>query len=192
MHVGVDIDDVLADFQNSFARFLNTHHGFSLTRDHFCTTYYSDILGCTFEQSLKYLDSYGDHPAFWEIQPLPGAVDGIKALTSRHTLTVVTARPLTRKAATLDFLDRHFGNPFQDVLFTNAINGKHTVSKAELCVQQGIDCLLEDNLEYALQCADREVKVLLMDAPWNRHQELPANISRIYSWEGAVAHLNRE
>jgi uncharacterized HAD superfamily protein len=44
--------------------------------------------------------------------------------------------------------------------------------------------MIEDNLEYSIDLANNDIKVFLIDRPWNQkyNSEIHKNITKIYSW----------
>jgi uncharacterized HAD superfamily protein len=54
--------------------------------------------------------------------------------------------------------------------------------KCEICLEKNIDIMIEDNLHYALQNANKNITTYLIDRPWNQDGQLPELIKRVYSW----------
>lgn len=62
-------------------------------------------------------------------------------------------------------------------------------SKSEICGELGISIFIEDNSSYALDCAKKGIKVLLLDKPWNKNYEKHPNIIKVNSWEEILERL---
>lgn len=63
------------------------------------------------------------------------------------------------------------------------------MNKAEICLAEGIPILIEDHKDYSLSCAEKGIKVILFDKPWNRDFEHD-NITRVAGWNEALDVLN--
>ncbi len=46
--------------------------------------------------------------------------------------------------------------------------------------------MLEDNKDYAFNCAENGIRVILFDRSWNKDCKINKNIIRIKSWEEAL------
>lgn len=55
-------------------------------------------------------------------------------------------------------------------------------NKAEICLKNKLDVMIEDTLEVGLELSTAGIPVILLDAPYNR-RELPESICRSYSWD---------
>jgi len=192
MKIAIDVDDVLADFNNHFAQFINTHFGYSVSSQEFFSFRYEESLGCTTKKAYEMVDTFFASPDFAEIAPLIGAVEGVEELKKHHELIVITARQERIAQETLDFLTRHFGVFYSEVVFTGQSREPESrKTKAQACKERGVDYLIEDHFDYAKQCADLGIKVLMIDVPWNQHaKELPPEIRRVTGWQEIVAILN--
>jgi len=49
--------------------------------------------------------------------------------------------------------------------------------------------IIEDALEFALDCASNNIRVILMNMPWNQTKTLPKNVTRIYNWKEIKEYL---
>src|SRR5690606_39188480 len=103
---------------------------------------------------------------------------------SRFDLHVVTARHIDTKGDTIAWLEEHFPGHFKDIHFTFH-NGSRR-PKSEICRLADLPTLIEDNGDYARECADSGINVLLMDHPWNRTVPEGWKIRRVQSWDHAV------
>jgi len=67
--------------------------------------------------------------------------------------------------------------------------GLNANKKSDLCLKLGVEVLVDDCLEFAEECADKGIKVLLLDSPWNQTDSLPKNVKRMKNWDEIVAHI---
>ncbi|MCL4374935.1 hypothetical protein M1523_03690 [Patescibacteria group bacterium] len=186
MHIGVDLDAVLADLITPLIQYHNrvyqTNHRLS---DH--TVYDLSVLwGCSGQETLKRLHDFYVSPDFLAVKPLPGAKTGIAYLSSKHKLSLITSRPHSISALTNAWISQHFPNRFSAIHHTNwvAKNPREPRQKKSAVGQAlGIDAMIEDALEFALDLSTANIRVFLMDMPWNQTNRLPKNIVRIRHWK---------
>lgn len=63
------------------------------------------------------------------------------------------------------------------------VKGQET--KADVCIANGVDAIIEDSPHFALNCAEFDIKVYLIDYPYNDHVE-HENIVRVRSLTDAL------
>ena len=110
-----------------------------------------------------------------------------------HKLIVVTSRSKTKSTDTIiddtiKWINNNFPNTFSRIYFAynHFIQGEDKKTKEEICFDLNVDILIEDNLEHAKNCASKGIKVLLFDAPWNKSESLPKEITRVKSWDEII------
>ncbi len=67
-------------------------------------------------------------------------------------------------------------------------NGKK-VTKADICLREGIECIIEDNGKYATECVEKGIRAYLFNRPWNTNF-LDPRLVRIESWREILEDLN--
>lgn len=65
---------------------------------------------------------------------------------------------------------------YDELLFTNAYDKK---SKAEICVSKKIDIMFDDSVGMCINCIDKGIKAFVMDTQYNRKVNLP----RVHNWK---------
>ena len=58
-----------------------------------------------------------------------------------------------------------------------------SITKKRICNNLGIDILIEDSIEYALECMNDKRSVFLLDCLWNQRSDLPQSIKRYMNWD---------
>lgn len=195
MLIAVDIDQVLADMVTGIAKFHNERYGTSLTKESFHSFHFWKVWGGTEEEMVEKMHQFYGTSYFKDLLPLPGAVEGIEALSRSYELTIATARPHYLEADTRAWLERHFQGRFSGIHFTNAHanDGTPASSKLEICARLGAACLIDDYLpEGEATRIPEGLRFLLLDALWNRKTALPARAERARSWKDVVALLAKE
>lgn len=189
--LAIDIDEVLFPFTENLAIFHNERYGTSLTTHDFSTFYLEQVWGGTAADAFRKVSEFQQTGAITRLGPIPGAVEGIKALKGHYKLVIVTSRQSTIQKETGSWLERHFPETFAGVHFANYWDPElPKVSKADVCGAIGAEILIEDHLDYARVCAGRGIRVLLFgDYPWNQADSLPKGIERIEDWDGILGRL---
>ena len=184
MRIGIDIDEVLADQMTGLIQFHNASYGTTLARDHFRSSKFWETWGGTREEAIQKVFAYYQTPYFRDLKPVVGSQEVVDNLKRNHELHLVTGRQNEISDATHEWVLRHFPNCFLGIHFANHYsNTGSPKSKSEICDSLGIEMLIDDTLDYALECASPNRTVLLFDSPWNQRQELPQGIHRIQHWK---------
>jgi len=187
MKIGIDLDEVLADFTSAIIKFHNKTFNTSFQKDHLCIYEFWKIWGGTEKGMAREIDEFYKSHYFENIKPIPGSKIGVNVLSKKHDLKIITARQNYIADKTKKWLNNHFANKFSEIHFANHYSpiGK-SIKKSEICLKLDIDLVIEDSLEYAKDCISVGKNVLLFDCPWNQSEKLPKNIKRVYSWKEIV------
>ncbi len=189
--IGIDVDDVLADFHTALMNYYNAKYNGSLKPEDFKTYQFNEVWGGTLEEAIKRVNDFHHSPFFKQIVPIQNSVDAVKLLSRQNTLFVITSRPeFTRKetARWLNefFEDRFFGISYSSNHYSKA-GGK---DKSQICRDLGISILVDDSLDYIKQCSSEGIKgVLFGDYPWNQNGQLPLGVRRVNDWKEALEEL---
>jgi len=193
MKIGIDLDEVLAEFVSAFLQFHNEKYGTKLNKNHFHVYEFEKVLGGTEENAAdKAYEFFGTHH-FKNIQPTEGARKAMEKLAKAgHELFVITSRQSEVVEDTKNWLEANFPKVFKEIHFTSNKYGRTNpnISKTDACKKIGISLLIEDNLEHASSCAAEGINVLLLDRPWNQG-ELPKNVKRFSLWEEVLKEIER-
>ena len=121
----------------------------------------------------------------------PGAIDTINGwIDEGHEVTIITGRPGSAYDASREWLDRH-GLERVKLYCLNKYGRDSFIKNSEFNLEledyykMHFDCAVEDSPK-AFKFFEHlpELKVMVMDRPWNRDCELPGkNYNRCYDWE---------
>jgi len=118
---------------------------------------------------------------YTHVKPRPMAVEILREWSSRHYLILITSRqkhaPGIEKA-TREWLDRH--QIVYHQLIMNTTSNIHYSSKVQACLDNGVEVMLEDHHDQALELS-RWLPVLLFSYPYNEHLQA-SNVRRIKNW----------
>ena len=187
MLIGVDLDDVLADFITPLIKFHNQTYGTKLTKDEFNSYDFWEVWGGTREEAIQKVYNFHNTPFFTNIKPTPSSIEAIDTLKKDNELVIITSRQNSVIKPTREWVNQHFPNCFSEIYFTNhySLTGQQ-IKKSTICSTLSVGILVEDSLVYALDCLSKEREVILIDQPWNQQEILPKGISRVKSWEEVV------
>ena len=191
MKIGIDIDEVLADFMSSFVNYYNKEESTNIKRSDFESYLLWKTIGGTKESTIQRVYEFYNSPEFNKIRPVKDSQYSVNVLNKESELIVITSRPHEMHDKTIEWLDNHFPNAFSEIEFTNEWAGGliKPKRKKDVCLDYKIDFLLEDSMDYAKECADNGTEVLLFDCPWNQEEKLPNKIKRVYSWNHALKEI---
>lgn len=180
--IGIDIDEVLVNFMENYLEFHNKRHNTSFNLND-VTNYHLWKCGIhqSKEESVKEVLDFNNSKDFEKIDFVEGAKFGIETLSKIHYLFFITSRTLEIKEKTEEFFYSHFPRNGFEFLFSGEIYGGKT--KTEICKDLGISEMIEDNPNYAFDCAVRGIKVFLLDKPWNRDYQRHENIIKVKDWK---------
>lgn len=187
MLIAIDIDDVLADLSHPLVAFHNETYGTRFTREDHRHYNLAKVWGGTDRESYEKMMEFFASSYFAHVRPVPGAVEGVRVLRDLgHDLVVITSRPEGIVEKTSGWIETFFPRAFRDVLFATHYTNRDNNRKSGLCTSLGVDLMLEDCLEIALECEREGIRVLLFNAPWNQAASLPEGITRVRSWADVI------
>jgi hypothetical protein len=183
-----DLDEVLADFVGPLLEFHNRVYQTKLTREHASMYDLSGTLKCSREEVSRRMDEFYKSHEFFTLPAVDGAKEVIGRVKKKYELAIVTSRPSSLHEPTVAWLNTNFPHTFSGPYFsTNDLSGSAGErTKAEICKNIGAMAIVEDHPEYARQCSENGIHVLLFSRPWNKEDDFPAGkVTRVDSW-GAV------
>lgn len=192
MKIAVDMDEVLAGFIDKFIEFHNYKYKSSYNKNDFFSFDFSKVLKCNEEEALQKVEEFFESDFFKQIDLIPGAIEGINKLKQKHELHLVTGRQEEIKEETLKWINNYFPNTFKTINFTNHYSKLYEkTTKASVCMKLGVKALIEDSLEYSKELQENEIKVILMNVPWNQTEKLASNFVRVYNWNEILKEIEK-
>jgi uncharacterized HAD superfamily protein len=184
MKIGIDLDDTISNSRDIMVQFHNKLNKSDFSVNDIKKYNLWDNWGGTLETTIKELEKFHHSDYANNIKPLAGAKEVLENLKKNNELYIITARANSIKKDTEEWIEKYFPNIFSKIYFTNEFShGVSEITKKKICDNLDIDIYIEDNLEFALECAEPNRKVFLIDHPWNQTDKLPANIKRVKSWK---------
>ncbi|MBD3304492.1 hypothetical protein GF343_05070 [Candidatus Woesearchaeota archaeon] len=173
LRIAVDCDEPLADCNTCLQAWHNRTYETNLTVDDIFSFKLWLVWECSKEESDRRVYEFYESEDFRNMQPTPGAAEGVAAIAEDNDPFVLTSRVGVAVPHTKPFTDRYYPGRFDKVVFSKnyalAGNGR---SKADICVKEKADILIDDCLHYALDCQKKDIPVILFDRPWNRKRAM--------------------
>ena len=189
MRIGLDVDEVLAEFLRGMLPWLREEYGVDVAWRDMHTNAFYEAWHVPEDVARERIDRFLESRVFKELDRVPGSRASVARLAGEHSLVVVTSRPLYVESVTRQWLVKRYGDVFDEVLLTNSHGVGASTSKAALVDEYGVDVLVDDNPGYC----DRVVRetscdAVLLSKPWNR-VEVDERVFDAVSWgdvEGIV------
>ncbi len=191
--IGIDLDDVLADFHTSLMNYHNQMYSTFLKPGDFKTYLFNEVWGGTLEEAIQKVNDFHHSVYFKKISPISDSVSSVDALSRENELFIITSRPIFIKEETEKWLDKFFRNKFSGIFYssnhyTKAENSGKT--KSQQCKELKISVLIDDSLDYVKQCPSIGIRgILFGDYPWNQNGNLPLNVFRVKNWKEVLEQL---
>lgn len=187
--IAVDCDDVIANLNGAVRLFVNETFGHNHTAEDYRVTgeykrYWSRIWGTPEGEKSEYLTRFTELGQARNLEPLPGALETLRALKQDFRLALVTARSEADVEATHYWLEKHAPDIFDHVTFMHLWDkGDDKATKAAICLELGAQYLIDDNYDHCQLAAEAGIGALLFgDYGWNRAQELTPGMVRVLDW----------
>lgn len=174
--IAIDIDEVLAATTDALRIYVNETTGHNLTAEHYQISapywgYYETVWSQNGIEELSLIHAY--HRKMMDnqddIQPVIGAVEAVRELMTSYRLMAITSREAFMEDETKRWLQRHFGNAFEEVVFLG--HGKlDQRSKGMVCSQAGVRVLVDDNFEHCESAVEANLDAIVFgEYGWHQH-----------------------
>jgi len=190
MIIAIDLDDVLAASLIEFMDFHNKNYGTKLKKKDFTAYYLTEIMDISREEENKRVGLFDKSEHSNNIKPIDGSQKAISSLNKKHKLIIVTSRPEGLEKKTRECLLKYIPE-IKEIYFIRKDYTGHKKTKAEVCKEIKADVIIEDNLGYALECANAGIKVFLMDYPWTKTKEKNKRVIRVRSWGDILRRIDK-
>lgn len=188
--IAIDLDGVLFDFLTPFCIFYNQRHGTNFTINDLITYHFLKVFQTSEKKFGRVMNDFYQSTLFRDLPLISDAQEGIRQLSQKNFLGVVTSRPDHTSPITLNSLGKHFPHIFSEVHFTSQYGGNgHKEKKSEYCLEHGYEIIIEDVADYANECAEKGIKSFLITRPWNEKEQLHPSVTRVKNWPEILQRL---
>ena len=191
MNIYVDFDDCLCETARYFSKLLAEMFGKNVP--------YEEINYFNLQESFSLTDEDYDRMMTWahkpeellSIEETPGAVSTVNSwIDEGHDVSVITGRPLFAYEASRKWLDQH-GLERVKLYCLDKYGRKNFIKDSSFSLQledyykMSFDLAVEDSpLAFRFFEHLPELRVMVVDRPWNREDELPSDkYHRVFSWD---------
>lgn len=170
--LGFDIDDTIADSVGYYLPLLNKKFNKSVTIND-VDGRLTDVYNLPQYMLDEFFQSFGNE-IFQDLVPFPKSVDTInKWYDNGQEITIITARPITAKETTENWLKKH-GIKYHQIFFDE--------EKSKLAKSIGIEIFADDHPKVAEAMNDVGIRSLFMDVPKNLTTKTSENLLRVKNW----------
>ena len=174
--IGIDIDSVLADSDKIFTKELEYLTGKKYFREDNSPFKYEEAFNIDDETMKKFWSDFTKKGGWQKIPPIKGSIETVKRLKDEgYYIIIISARPPIIKEETKAWLTIN-NVPYDELYLTNYEEKTNFITHLS-----GLLYFIEDHPDFAYQFAEKGVKVLLYDWPWNRNVS-HKNIIRVKNW----------
>lgn len=182
MHIAVDLDDSSLDTLTAVLLYYNQKHGTFLKRENFFVYRFNEVWGGTLQEAINEMGEFYLSEYFEKITPMPDSERTLRLLhEDGHKLSVVTGREPFLSEKTEKCIEKYFPGIFSGIYFANTYGLTGTkMKKSEICIKNGVDLIIDDDLMHISDCVDAQIPVLVYGNPWNEIS--PKGSLRLKHW----------
>jgi 5'(3')-deoxyribonucleotidase len=189
--LAIDIDEVLFPYVQEFVLHHNDKYATDLLPVHFTSYRFEDIIeGIDQAEAIQRVYEFCDVDHVL-IEPITDAQEGVKRLSKKYDLVLLTARHPRFQNNTRRWLERYFPGGFVDLVMIG-FEYDPTVeprTKASVCKDINAVALVDDSPKYVTQATDVGIRgILFGDYPWNQ-VELAPGVIRVKGWLDLAEHF---
>jgi len=178
MKIALDIDGCMAEFVRPFLNYYNNQHLTELKYED-VTDYSMDMLGEDFKKNFrKDYDRFIASGYFLDLCVVDGSQEIVTQMKrDGHIIDVVTGRSDSYKGVndTKRWLNTHM-IPYDKLCFRDAKD------KPQYLEDAGVDVVVEDYYDTAVECGKRNINALLYHRPWNKNKPSAKGVIAVRSW----------
>mgnify|MGYP003965793643 CR=1 FL=1 len=163
MLIGYDVDETLTQFVPDFLRWHNLKYNTCLELEDLNDFDMSKKLGCSRGECVERIFEFYDNPFMDKLLPVSGAVDAVAHLGLKHKGVAVTSRTKFLREITQNSIDKYFYNSVSGLYLTGEWTGNGGKTKAEICVELGVDVLVDDRPKYCYDVIERGIDAILFN-----------------------------
>ena len=180
MNIGIDIDNVISNFDEALKQeFLKHDKELRNTGIINPEAHMTEGMFDWSEEELWpfYLDNVERIAKNLEIKE--GAKEYIEKLKEDgHTIVIITGRDNGEYSDPYNMTKKWLRE--KEIPYDKLILTKYKKEKAEKCIENGIDVMIDDSNSICRECYKKNITTLIMDKPCNREEK---EITRVYNWK---------
>ncbi len=186
--IAVDMDDVLSETIDAFLESYNHNIKWKkITRNDVTDHEFENIkeYDLSFEERYQHdLDFFLNKDTIAILKPVKWAKEKLLEWKNKwYKLYIVTWRPEIIRNQTEEWLSHYYPDIFDEIFLAN-LDDSNDTPKSLFCINIWAEVMIEDNLIFAREVAEKWIKVYLLDNPWNSEydENLDKGIVKVESW----------
>lgn len=185
--IAIDLDDVLATSVKSWVAYSNAQWGTNLTVDDYGEDWAKMWNVDQEEEKRRALQLY-ESGILSTFERAEQAEKVVKRLSQHYKLVITTSRVEHVRQATLDWVNTHFKDMFEEIHFAGFYDSLQKnatkLTKADLLKSIGADYLIDDQPKHCFAAAEIGINSILFgDYQWSRGiKKLPEHVTRCKDW----------
>ncbi len=192
----IDIDDVLADHARAFADYSNEKFGMNITPEDYQEEW-MHVWKTDLDETIKRAKEYHESDHLTLCATIEGAQDTLKELQKNFKLVALTSRRNSIKTLTDEWLNKHYSDIFDDVVFAGFFDTITQESvhktKGELAKNIGAHYIIDDQPKHILSAVELGMKgILFGNYKWNKFDILPKDAIRANNWQEVLQYFESQ
>jgi len=189
MIIAFDLDEVLNNFMESFLLFYEEKNGKKVElSDMKSYNFWENGLGNNRDEAIEMVKEFYNSEQYNKISTSFYAKEILdKLIKAEHKVFIITSRPENIGKSTKEFVRNNFSDEIE-IIYSNDFFKGNRKSKAEIAKELKVNFMVEDNINYARECAEQGINVFLVNKPWN-DGEINESIIRINNLNEILEHL---
>ncbi len=187
--IAFDLDDTLGNHTEQFIKFYERVYKKRLNFKSFTSYGLERVLRMKRDEVNGCLNRFYESPEFESISPLNNSQEYVqKMFENGEELFVLTGRPKVLREKTKGWVRKYFPCiGLKQILIAGELLPGLEQAKGPICYKRGIDLIVEDSWEQALNCSTH-TGVALFNRPWNQSRSLKEEaITIVNTWEEVYA-----
>jgi uncharacterized HAD superfamily protein len=195
--IAIDVDDVLAANAAGFVAYSNKRWGTNLTVDDY-QEHWGEMWQIDHEESEQRALEFHQSSAIAEYDHDDTALPVLLELKRNYRLVVVTSRRKMVERPTLEWLNRHYEDVFDEIMFAGLFDAGNTEGAykgTKLDTLKHIDAayLIDDQTKHCFPAAEAGIRAILFgEYAWNREEALPDGVTRCRNWQAVGEFFRNE
>lgn len=182
MRIGIDVDNVISSFDNDLLKEYFYHdkelRNTGIVNENLNIR--KGMFDWSDEEDINFYSKNIERIAI-NLKPISGAKETIDKLKEDgNEIFIITGRDngeyTDSKKMTEDWLEK-YDIKYDNLIFTNAYDKS---AKAEECIKNNIDIMIEDSVSTCLKIKEKGIPVLLMNTRFNKYN---TDLERVVSWK---------
>lgn len=167
--LGIDFDETLFETLEGVCKYKNQRDGENWHPSMFKSYKWHETWGGTHEEAVQVFFEFCESHFYFETRMVEDAFKYVLKLGKKYRHNVITYRSSFLRGQTIKLARNNFGNVFDEFYLPGTHNDESPYNnKLDVCLDQKIDTLIDDNIDFVEECIEHGMKIVLLDKSWNQ------------------------